>query len=63
MTCTDATASVSVMMGDSVPAIDVVAQLADLDVAERAVIERYERANRGRRTILGKLQQLSAGTT
>ena len=45
---------------DSVPAIDVVAQLADLDVAERAVIERYERANRGRRTILGKLQQLAA---
>ncbi len=44
---------------DSVPAIDVVAQLADLDVDERAVIERYERANRGRRTILGKLQQLA----
>ncbi|MEL6892680.1 MAG: hypothetical protein AAFP84_13865 [Actinomycetota bacterium] len=43
---------------DTVPAIDVVSQLADLDADERDVVERYERANRGRRTVLGKIDQL-----
>jgi len=43
---------------DTVPAIDVVMQLADLDVDERSRIEVYELANRQRRTILGKIDQL-----
>ena len=43
---------------DTVPAIDVVMQLADLDAHERAQIGAYELVNRRRRTILGKLQQL-----
>ncbi|MEM1335408.1 MAG: hypothetical protein AAGG08_18325 [Actinomycetota bacterium] len=47
---------------DTVPAIDVVMQLADLDAAERAAIGVYERSHRGRRTILGKLAQLESGT-
>lgn len=45
---------------DTVPAIDVVMQLADLDVHERSQIEAYESANRQRRTILGKIDQLRA---
>lgn len=43
---------------DSVPAIDVVMQLADLKKAERSRIEVYELAHRQRRTILGKVEQL-----
>lgn len=43
---------------DTVPAIDVVMQLADLDTVERELIEAYERAHRSRRTILGKIDQL-----
>lgn len=43
---------------DRLPASQIVAMLDDLVPAERDDIERYERANRGRRTVLGKLDQL-----
>lgn len=43
---------------DLVPAIDIVGQLAALTSAERAAVAAYERANRGRRTVLGKIDQL-----
>ena len=47
---------------DTVPAIDVVAQLGDLEPAERDLVAAYERANRSRRTILGKIAQLEGAT-
>ena len=43
---------------DTLPAIDIVAKLDTLDADDRAAIERYERAHRQRRTVLGKLAQL-----
>ncbi len=43
---------------DTLPAIDIVAKLDTLDAHDRAAIERYERAHRQRRTVLGKLAQL-----
>jgi hypothetical protein len=43
---------------DQLPAIDIVAKLAQLSADERAVITAYETANRQRRTVLGKLAQL-----
>lgn len=46
---------------DHLPASQIVAMLADLDDDERAAIEQYERANRHRRTVLGKLDQLRTG--
>lgn len=45
---------------DQLPAIDIVAKLARLGVSERTAIGEYESANRQRRTVLGKLAQLSA---
>ncbi len=44
---------------DTLPAIDVVAKLETLGADERLAIERYELANRQRRTVLGKLAQLA----
>ena len=46
---------------DTLPAIDIVAKLDTLDDAARDAIERYESANRQRRTVLGKLAQLAEG--
>lgn len=44
---------------DTLPAIDIVGKLETLDVVDREAIERYESANRQRRTVLGKLAQLA----
>jgi hypothetical protein len=44
---------------DTLPAIDIVAKLDTLEAADREAIERYEVANRQRRTVLGKLAQLA----
>ena len=44
---------------DTLPAIDIVAKLETLDAVDREAIERYESANRQRRTMLGKLAQLA----
>ena len=46
---------------DTLPAIDIVGKLATLDDVSRDAIERYELANRQRRTVLGKLAQLAEG--
>ena len=46
---------------DTLPAIDIVVKLDTLDDAARDAIERYESANRQRRTVLGKLAQLAQG--
>jgi hypothetical protein len=43
---------------DHLSSAQIVAKLDSLDAAELAAIERYELANRHRRTILGKLEQL-----
>ena len=43
---------------DHLPAAHVVAKLASLTPAERDAVEAYELANRHRRTILGKIDQL-----
>ncbi|MDX2379321.1 MAG: hypothetical protein QNM02_06145 [Acidimicrobiia bacterium] len=43
---------------DHLPASQIVALLGDLGVDELAEIAAYERANRGRRTVLGKVAQL-----
>ncbi len=43
---------------DHLPASQIVAMLGDLDTGELGEIETYERANRNRRTVLGKLAQL-----
>jgi hypothetical protein len=43
---------------DHLPASQIVSMLGDLISDERDDIEQYERANRGRRTVLGKLDQL-----
>jgi hypothetical protein len=43
---------------DHLPAAHVVAKLPSLTQRERNAIEEYEAANRHRRTILGKLEQL-----
>jgi hypothetical protein len=45
---------------DHLPALDIVGQLDRLSSDERAEVERYERAHRGRRTVLGKIAQLDA---
>ena len=47
---------------DHLPAADIVSKLDALEPDERDAIEVYERSNRHRRTVLGKLAQLS-GTT
>jgi hypothetical protein len=46
---------------DQLAASQVVARLGDLDVDDLAVVERYELAHRGRRTILSKVAQLRRG--
>jgi hypothetical protein len=43
---------------EHLPAAHVVAKLASLTQGERDAVEEFERANRRRRTILGKLEQL-----
>ena len=43
---------------DHLPASQIVAMLGDLDTDELGEIETYERANRNRRTVLGKFAQL-----
>lgn len=45
---------------DHLPAAHIVAKLSSLTQAERDAVEEYETANRHRRTILGKLDQLRA---
>jgi hypothetical protein len=45
---------------DHLSSAQIVGKLDGLDAAERRAIERYERAGRCRRTILGKLAQLEA---
>lgn len=45
---------------DTLSASQVVSRLAALDGRELDVVEAYERANRQRRTILGKVEQLRA---
>lgn len=44
---------------DSLPAIDIVGQLDSLTPDELRAVESYERANRRRRTVLGKIAQLT----
>jgi hypothetical protein len=44
---------------DSQPAIDIVGLLDSLTPTELSAVEAYERAHRRRRTVLGKLAQLS----
>jgi hypothetical protein len=44
---------------DTMPAVEVVKMLQSLDATERATVRTYEETNRGRRTILGKLDQLA----
>lgn len=44
---------------DSLPAIDIVGQLDSLTSDELRAVESYERANRRRRTVLGKIAQLT----
>ncbi len=46
---------------ESLAASQVVARLASLTPSELADVERFERAHRGRRTVLGKVDQLRAG--
>ncbi len=46
---------------DHLPAAHIVAKLGSLTQRERDAIEEYETANRHRRTILGKLDQLRSG--
>ena len=48
---------------DHLPAAHVVGKLSGLAQDERDVIERYERAHRHRRTVLGKLDQLRVAST
>jgi hypothetical protein len=45
---------------ESLAASQVVARLAGLTSDELADVERFERAHRGRRTVLGKIEQLLA---
>jgi len=47
---------------EHLPAAHVVAKLASLTQRERDAVEEFERANRHRRTILGKLDQLRTGS-
>lgn len=44
---------------DSLPAIDIVGQLESLNPTELSAVDAYERSNRRRRTVLGKISQLS----
>jgi hypothetical protein len=45
---------------DHLSSAQIVAKLSGLEASERAKIEKYERAHRHRRTILGKLDQLGS---
>jgi hypothetical protein len=51
-------ASLALADYDHLSSAQIVGKLGGLDVDERRAIERYERAGRHRRTILGKLAQL-----
>ena len=53
-------ASLALADYDHLSSAQIVGKLDGLDAAERRSIERYERAGRHRRTILGKLAQLEA---
>ena len=55
-------ASLALADYDHLSSAQIVGKLDGLDAAERRSIERYERAGRHRRTILGKLAQLEART-
>ena len=48
---------------EHLPAAHVVSKLPTLSTAEWDLIEEYERAHRHRRTVLGKIDQLRAGST
>jgi hypothetical protein len=56
--CHIAVAELALPDYDHLPASQIVAMLSDLDADERDQIEGYERVNRNRRTVLGKLAQL-----
>ncbi len=43
---------------DTMTAAEIIRGLADLSADERAIVKAYELAEKGRRTILGKLEQL-----
>lgn len=45
---------------DEMPAIEIVAVLETLTATQRDVVAAHESANRGRRTVLGKIAQLNA---
>jgi len=45
---------------DGLPAVQIIPALANISAAERDLIRAHETAGRGRRTILGKLDQLDA---
>ena len=47
---------------DSLPAIDIVGLLESLSHDELCAVETYERSNRRRRTVLGKVVQLSGAS-
>jgi hypothetical protein len=53
--------SLAIQEYDFLAASQIVARLVDLSEAERAAIEAYERANRNRRTVLGRIDQLRSG--
>lgn len=55
-------ASLALADYDHLPAADIVSKLDALEPDERDAIEAYERSNRHRRTVLGKLAQLSGDT-
>ncbi len=56
-----AAASLPIADYDSLAASQVIARLAALEPEELGAVRAYETANRGRRTILGKLDQLESG--
>lgn len=45
---------------DNLAAAQIVSMLTSLTTAERALLRKYEQANRSRRTVLGKLDQLDS---
>lgn len=45
---------------DAMTAVEIISRLADLSNVDRAAVRAYELAEKGRRTILGKIDQLEA---
>ncbi|MEZ5279932.1 MAG: hypothetical protein R2770_05630 [Acidimicrobiales bacterium] len=43
---------------DAMTAVDIIGRLVDLSDTERAAVRSYEASHKGRRTVLGKLDQL-----